>query len=188
MTGTRDISEDPRIAAASGSFRRAALATFAWAFLFGLLSFYWAAGGTIGRNTLSRSIQEMAEGRDPSFIATVWITGIAKVLGGLLPLALAFGWWRRVPRGLLRFFCWAGSAFLTLYGLGDVVRAVLVLTGAFEVDAPIDREIARWYLWLWGPVWITGGICYLATAWFHRRFGNREPARRFRHEQTGSQA
>lgn len=150
---------------ATRSARRAAIAAFVWALLFGLVSFYWAAGGTIGGNTLSRSIQVLAERRQPALVATVWITGVVKILGGLIPPALAFGWWRTVPRRLLEILCWVGGVLLVLYGLGDVIRAVLIITGAIDVTAPADRDIPRWYLWLWGPVWIIGGICFLATAW-----------------------
>lgn len=169
MTETHAMRDDVRETAAARSARRAALAAFVWAFLFGLVSFYWAAGGTIGGNTLSRSIQDLAGRREAAFVATVWITGIAKVLGGLVPPALAFGWWPRIPRKALRTVCWVSGILLVLYGLGDVIRAIMVITGAINVDDPMDRDIARWYLFLWGPVWIIGGISYLATAWFHQR-------------------
>lgn len=153
--------------------RRAAIAAFAWGVLFGLVSFYWAAGGTIGMRTLSRSIQEMAERREPSFVATVWLTGVAKIVGGTIPLALAFGAWRRVTRRLLSLLCWAGGALLgallVLYGLGDMIRAALVLGSVIAVDTEADRNIVRWYLFLWGPVWVIGGVCFLLTAWYHRR-------------------
>lgn len=169
MTKTQQTMRDGQAPALTTSLHRAALAAFFWALLFGLVSFSWAAGGALGANTLSRSIQALAERRDPAFVATVWITGVAKVLGGLLPLALAFGWWSVVPRRLLEILCWVGGVLLVLYGLGDVIRAVLVITGAIDVPQPEDRDIARWYLWLWGPVWIIGGICYLATAWMYRK-------------------
>jgi hypothetical protein len=148
--------------------RRAAVAAFAWAVLFGLISFYWAAGGTHGVGTLSHSIQEMAERREPGFVASVWLTGIAKVLGGLVPLALAFDWGRIVPRRALAWLCWIGGTLLVLYGLGDMVRAALVIGGIVEPSEPADRDIARWYLVLWGPVWVVVGACFLATAWHHR--------------------
>ncbi len=149
--------------------RRAAIAAFAWGLLFGLVSFYWAAGGTIGQETLSRSIQELAERGEPAFVATVWITGVAKVLGGLIPLALASGWWQRLPRHLLATLCGAVGVLLVLYGLGDMIRSALHINGAIDVEAPVDREIARWYLWLWGPVWVIDGACFLATAWFFKQ-------------------
>ncbi len=97
------------------------------------------------------------------------MTGVAKVLGGLIPLALASGWWQRLPRQLLATLCGAAGVLLVLYGLGDMIRSALVINGTIDVGAPVDREIARWYLWLWGPVWIIGGACFVATAWFSRR-------------------
>lgn len=111
----------------------------------------------------------MAEHREPAFVATLWGTGIAKVLGGLVPMALAFGWWNGIPRRLLAVLCWAGGALLMLYGPGDMVRATLVIGGAIEVESPVDRDIARWYLLPWGPVWVAGGVGFLATAWHYRR-------------------
>jgi len=160
-------STDKNVAA--GDLRRAAIAAFAWALLFGLVSMYWAAGGTIGESTLSRSIQDMAERREPAFVVTLWGTGIAKVIGGLVPMALAFGWWRNIPRGLLHILCWAGGVLLLLYGQGDMLRATLVIGGAIEVESPVDRDIARSYLLLWRPVWLTSGIGFLATARHYRR-------------------
>jgi hypothetical protein len=173
MTDTPSMQEDVRAAGATSSARQVAIAAFAWALLFGVVSMYWAAGGTIGQNTLSRSIQDLGERREPAFVVTVWITGIAKVLGGLIPLALAFGWWRRIPRTLLRILCVVIGVLLVLYGLGDVTRAVLVITGIIDVADPADRNVARWYLWLWGPVWIIGGVCFVATAWLHQRSRSR---------------
>jgi len=160
-------STDKNVAA--GDLRRAAIAAFAWALLFGLVSMYWAAGGTIGESTLSRSIQDMAERREPAFVVTLWGTGIAKVIGGLVPMALAFGWWNGIPRRFLYVLCCTGGVLLLLYGLGDMTRAILVMTEVIEVDSTVDRDIARWYLLLWGPVWLTGGIGFLATAWHYRR-------------------
>ena len=149
--------------------RVVALGAFAWSLAFGLLSFYWAAGGTTGESTLSRSIRALAEQRDPAFVATVWITGIGKILGGLLPLALAFGWWRRIPRRLLEWSCILGGLLLTLYGIGDMVRSALILLDNGRSGAGDEIRTAWWYLALWGPVWVAGGMLFLVTGLVCRR-------------------
>lgn len=144
--------------------QRAAVGAFAWSLAFGLLSLYWAGGSTIGGSTLSASIRDLAEKRDPGFVATVWLTGVAKILGGFLPLALAFGRWRRTLRQLLVWSCIVGGVLLVLYGLGDMVRSALILAGIGRAGAEDEIRTAWWYLVLWGPVWVIGGILFGATA------------------------
>ena len=51
-------------------------AAFAWALLFAALTFYWAAGGTAGVHTLSKSIREPALRREGGFVAILWATGV----------------------------------------------------------------------------------------------------------------
>jgi len=149
--------------------QRVAIGAFVWSVAFGLVSFYWAAGGTIGETTLARSIRDLADERDPGFVATVWITGVAKILGGLLPIAVAFGWWRRVPRRLLVVLCGVGGILLMLYGIGDMVRSTLILLDIGRSGEPDEVTTARWYLALWGPVWAIGGALYGATALMCRK-------------------
>jgi hypothetical protein len=62
------------------------LAAAAWCLAFGVLSLYWAAGGTLGVNQLAVSLQERADERETGFVAIVAATGIAKLLGGIVPL------------------------------------------------------------------------------------------------------
>ena len=79
-------------------------------------SFYWAAGGTSGLNTVGGAIEELARARDPAGVALGLGAGVLKVAGGVLALALVRPWGRRVPRRLLLGVAWAASAVLTLYG------------------------------------------------------------------------
>lgn len=141
-----------------------ALGAFVWSLAFGLVSLYWAAGGTIGKSTLSASIRELAERRDPGFVATLWLTGVAKIAGGVLPVALAFDRWPRIPRRLLVLLCGLGGILLMLYGIGDMVRSLLILLDIGRSGARDDVRTAWWYLALWGPVWVIGGALYGATA------------------------
>ena len=104
------------------------------------------------------SLQERADERETGFVATVAATGIAKLLGAIVPLWLVF----RPPSGTIRkvllLLCWAGGALLALYGLTDVV------TGSIRA-ARGTMENAIWYAVLWGPTWLLGGVLFLLTAW-----------------------
>ena len=145
--------------------KRFAVAAFAWALAFGLLSMYWALGGMIGADQLSPSLREQAERRELSFIAILWVTAVVKVIGGLVPLALAFDLWLTIPRRVVSMLTWLGGVCLTLYGLGDMFGAVLMLNGVMG-----NRDDSTvWYLVLWGPIWLVGGVLFLGTAWCHQR-------------------
>jgi hypothetical protein len=122
------------------------------------LSLYWAAGGTLGVNQLAVSLQERDDDRTTGFVALVAATGIAKLVGAIVPLWLVFGAPSRSIRRLLLFLCWAGGALLALYGLTDIV------TGSVRA-ARGTTENAIWYAALWGPTWLLGGLLFLMTAW-----------------------
>jgi hypothetical protein len=125
---------------------------------FGILSLYWAAGGTLGVDQLSASLQERAHERQTGFVAIVAATGIAKLLGGIVPLWLVLRPHSRTVQKAVLFLCWAGGALLAFYGLTDVV------TGSIHA-AQGTMENAIWYAGLWGPVWLLGGVLFLMTAW-----------------------
>jgi len=139
-----------------------AYAAAIWAVAFGCLSFYWALGGQLGLGTLASVIRRKALARDDGFIFVVWVTGAFKVVLALLPLALVRQWRVGVPRRWLQ----AGALFcgvaLALYGAMGVVNGAVSQLGVFH---PEDASGARWYLFLWGPVWLTGGLLLLASVW-----------------------
>lgn len=136
--------------------------------LFALISFYWAAGGTLGVNTLGSGIQALAH--DPGFIAVVYLTGIAKVIGGLFALTLARDWARWLPSIWKIVLAWVGGVGLALYGGVQFIVEGLVLVGAVPVSGPIDWEGLRWHVWLWDPFWLLGGILFLLAAWQYQRW------------------
>jgi hypothetical protein len=72
----------------------------AWALAFAAVSFYWAAGGTSGADTIGPALTSLALARDPEFIAILWATGVLKVVAALLALALVRPWGRLLPRWL----------------------------------------------------------------------------------------
>ena len=145
----------------------AAYAACAWALLFALMSFYWALGGEFGVNTLGSGIQALA--RDPGFVAVVWLTGVAKVVGGLFALTLVRPWARWLPPIWKLVLAWAGGIGLALYGGVQLIIEGLVLGGAIRVSGAVDWEGLRWHVWLWDPWWLLGGVLFLLAAWQYQR-------------------
>ena len=106
---------------------------------------------------LAVSLQERAKERQAEFVALVTATGIAKLLGVIVPLWLVFRPLSRTARKVLLFLCWAGGALLAVYGPTDVVAGSIRATKG-------TMENAIWYAVLWGPIWLLGGVLFLMTA------------------------
>lgn len=143
----------------------AGYAACAWALIFAAASFYWAAGGTAGAETIGPALTSLALARDPEFVAALWITGALKVAAGLLALALVQSWGRLIPRWLLLVAGWGASAGLVLYGAASFVQHALMLAGAVPLPAGLGETAARWHLLLWDPWWLLGGLLFAATTW-----------------------
>jgi len=141
-----------------------ALLTFAWCMIFAAISVYWLLGGTVGLHTLADTIQASAEANDRSFVLTTWVTVVLKVLGGLLAMAMILPWGRRGPRRLLRILLAGAGVLLTLYGVAGFVEKALMVSGVIDIPEGMGAGPARWYLVLWEPWWILGGVLFLFTA------------------------
>ena len=154
-----------------------AYAASLWAFLFAVMSFYWAAGGMFGVETLGEGMREMALARDPDLITMTWITGILKLLAGVLALALVQQWGRRCQRWLLLSSAWGAGLLFVLYAVGNAIQHLMMLTGASPIAQLLGTETAvRWHLFFWDPFWLIGGVLFLAAARIYRReTGKRQP-------------
>lgn len=97
----------------------------------------------------------------------MWIinlgAGILKTIIGLIALALVQSWGRIVPRKLLRASAWLLGVGMLLYGGLGLISDVLHLTGI--VGDPANGNWFFWYLVLWDPWWVLGGILYVIAAW-----------------------
>jgi Protein of unknown function (DUF3995) len=151
----------------------AAYAACAWALIFALMSFYWALGGEIGLDTLGLGIQALAH--DPGFIALVWLTGIAKVVGGLFALTLVRPWLLWLPPIWKLALAWLSGSALALYGGVNLVVEWLLVSGAIHIDGVVVTEGIRWHAWLWDPWWLLGGILFLLAAWQYQRSLRKAP-------------
>lgn len=139
------------------------------AFAFAAVSFYWGLGGTAGVSTLGGQIEELALARDPSIIALVWVTGVGKVVGGLLALALVRPWGHALPRQWLLHGAWAGAVLLTVYGLVQVVSVALVALGVLTPTQPVEPSVLWWRLLLWEPWFLVWGVLLGLTPWVERK-------------------
>lgn len=142
-----------------------AYAACAWAFAFAAMSFYWAAGGTAGADTLGPAVTDPALARDPGFVALLWGTGALKLAGGLMALALVQRWGRIMPRWLLLTATWGGGLFMLVYaGLNLGVRGLMAV-GVLRTPDSMRTAAAQWHLLLWDPWWLLGGILFVAASW-----------------------
>src|SRR5512133_1195651 len=147
----------------------AAYAAWALALLSAVPSFYWAAGGTIGLDTVGGAIEDLARARDPAGVALGIGAGILKVAGGLLALALVRPWGQRVPRRLLLGVAWAASVILMAYGGLLVAVGALVLAGAISPAGPVDRMALWWHVVLWDLWFLVWGLLLGVAAWHYGR-------------------
>jgi hypothetical protein len=142
----------------------------AWAWIFAGMSFYWASGGTAGGTTIGPAITTPVAAGDPVWLAVLWLTGLLKVLVGLLALALVRPWGRQFPRWLLLVGAWGACAVLALYeGAASWVQHGLMAAGVLTTPAGLGATALRWHLVLWDPCWLAGGILLGLAAWDYQR-------------------
>jgi Protein of unknown function (DUF3995) len=140
----------------------------AWGLLFAVPSFVWALGSTAGaQTTVSPSLVKLAQDRVTWFVVVLWVTGVLKVVGALVGLGLTQRWGTATGR-LLVCCGWGAAVLLVWHGLLFVIGGVLGETGVVAID-PALRTISRWYLYLWGPWFVLGGLAFGAAAWAYVR-------------------
>lgn len=137
-----------------------ARAAAGWAFAFAALNVFWAFGGTTG----AHPFEELP---GPLLMPNLG-AALVKVGLGLFALAAVQRWGARVP-GLLVFGVdLAAGLLMVLYGVFGLVGNALVLTGALDPGGPVSHWY--WYfVFVWDPVWLLGGVLFLLTAARARR-------------------
>ncbi|MCJ8013223.1 DUF3995 domain-containing protein [Paenibacillus sp. KQZ6P-2] len=130
-----------------------------WSLLFAVMSFYWAAGGMIGVESLGGEIYKKAMERDPAFISVVWVTGVVKLGGAILLLLLLKTSINKKIRKMLSLFCIVAGVFMILYGLGNFTTISLAGLNVLHFD--MSAYAIKWRLIIWEPFWMIGGILYV---------------------------
>jgi hypothetical protein len=141
----------------------AAWAAFAWAVIFALMSLYWAAGGLVGSETLGVDIDRLAHERDSSFVRELWAAFTLKMVAAALALALVQPWGRRIPRRPLLVLGWATGAGITVYAVANFIQHTLMAIGAVDTPDGLGTDAVPWHLALWDPIWLLGGLLFLAA-------------------------
>ena len=144
----------------------AAFAAFACA----LRSPYWALGGHALVTTIGGYVEQFARrgGALPVLIALA--ATLAKMVGGLLALALVRPWGRMVPRWWLLSASAGASALLVIYGGLNVLLGALVLVGTIHPTGSVDRTALRWHVGVWDLWFLVWGILLaLAIVGYWRR-------------------
>ena len=145
--------------------RWAAILTIVWGVATAALTASWALGGTLGLHQLGTRIQEQALDRETSFVAMIWLSAVGRLLVTGLGFALWFGRDRSIPRPILLTAAWLAGFGLTLYGVTGMIQAALALGGAISTPASMGEAAVPWYLFVWEPLWMIGGLSLLiATA------------------------
>lgn len=147
----------------------AGYAACALALLHAAVSFYWASGGTAGISTVGGELEAMGRTASPALSALAWGTGVAKVLAGLLALALVMPWGKMFPRWMLLAAGWSVATLLTLYGGVKVAVEALVVGGMIVPSGPINWSAMRWHLFLWDPWFFLWGLLLGGAAWHYTR-------------------
>jgi hypothetical protein len=146
---------------------RATPGACAWALIFALVSTYWGLGGRVGVDQLALSIREAVRDNDTSFQVQNWIGVAAKLTWA----GIAWLMVRRVTRyrRVILVIAWAASIALILYGLIGMVEKALMVSGVIDVAASIGDNAVIWYLLLWDPWWLLGGILFTVATWSYQR-------------------
>jgi Protein of unknown function (DUF3995) len=151
--------------AAARAANWAVYAAAAWVLVFAAMSFYWAAGGSLGSSTMSDTILEPARAREPQFVALLWITGALKAIAGLLALALVRPWGRVLPRWIPVTATWVAGVGMLLYGGANLAVRAVMAVGLLATPESMHSDAARWHLVLWDPWWVLGGVLFVIAAW-----------------------
>jgi hypothetical protein len=175
MNGT-GVARGRRTRAASGWSAVGTVTAYAAgfvAFAYAVVSLYWALGGHGLISTVGGYVEHFAHrgGALPVLVALA-VAG-AKLVGGLLALALVRPWGRLVPRWWLLLGSAGASVLLVVYGGLNVLLGAFVLSGVIHPAGSVDRTALRWHVGVWDLWFLVWGILLaLATVGYWRRTVN----------------
>jgi Protein of unknown function (DUF3995) len=176
-TGARSatVTDQPQVGSGRPAVGTvAAYAAAIAAFGYALMSLYWALGGHGLVSTIGGYVEQFARrgGALPVLVALAAM--LAKVVGGLLALALVRPWGRMLPRGWLLSGSAGASALLVVYGGLNVLLGALVLLGVIRPTGSVDRTALRWHVGVWDLWFLVWGILLaLAIVGYRRRTATR---------------
>jgi hypothetical protein len=148
----------------------AAYAAGILAFGYALVSVYWALGGQGLLSTVGGFAEQAANQGGAGAVLLGLVAAAAKVVGGLLALALVRQWGRMIPRLWLLIASAAASVLLVVYGGLNVLGGALVLSAAYHPSGDVDRTALRWHAGVWDMWFLVWGVLMaIATVSYRRR-------------------
>jgi Protein of unknown function (DUF3995) len=152
----------------------AAYAAAIIAFAYAVVSLYWALGGHALIGTVGGYVQQLARRGGAIPLLAALAAAVAKVVGGLLALALVRPWGRVVHRRWLLIVSAGASMLLIVYGGLNVLLGALVLAGVIVPAGSVDRPALRWHVGIWDLWFLVWGILLaLATVGYWQRTATR---------------
>jgi hypothetical protein len=179
MSGTGGDSGQPAPAASRWSAvgTVAAYAAAGIAFAYAVVSLYWALGGHAFIDTVGGYVQQFARRGGAIPLLAALAAAVAKVVGGLLALALVRPWGSMVRRQWLLIVSAGASVLLIAYGGLNVLLGALVLSGVIHPAGSVDRTALRWHVGVWDLWFLVWGILLaLATVGYWQRTVTRSAA------------
>jgi hypothetical protein len=144
------------------------------AFAYALVSLYWALGGHALISTVGGFAAQAARRGGAATVLLALTAAAAKLLGGVLALALVRPWGRAVPRVWLLVASAGASVLLVVYGGLNVLAGALVLSSVIHPSAGADRTALRWHVGVWDMWFLVWGILLaIATVSYWRRTSGR---------------
>jgi len=130
-------------------------------------------GGRSLAGTIGGYVEQMARHGGAAVVLLALAAMAAKVVGGLLALALVRPWGRVLRRLWLLIVSAAASVLLIVYGGLNVAAGALVLSGVIHPSGSVDRSALRWHVGVWDLWFLVWGILLaVATASYWRRTAN----------------
>jgi hypothetical protein len=148
-----------------------AYAACGWGLVFAGISFYWGSGGHGLLDTIGGAIERRALAGDPAIYAAVWVTGVLKVVGAVLALALVRPWGRRLPRRPVLVLAWIAAVGTMLYGGVLELTNALAITHVVKPSTPIEWKPLWWHLGVWDLSFFVWGVLFAVALREFRRAG-----------------
>lgn len=151
-----------------------AISTAIWAILFGGLNLYWTFGGRWLTDRLGQSLQDGIAENDQQLMIANTAGGVGKLALGAIAIVTILPLAGRIPRLLLSIALIAPAVGVFLYGFLNWSIATTALLGFIETPASVGEDALPWYVGLWEPIWMVGGVLLAMTWWVWRKTSARD--------------
>jgi hypothetical protein len=141
-----------------------------------VVSAYWTLGGGWLLDTVGGAIEDLARERSSGAVALGATVVLLKVLAGALAMTLTRLPLRTRSRRLVLAANGAVAFVLCVWGGANVLVGALVLSGAIDPSARVDRHALRWHLFVWDLWFLAWGLALALAVAAARR--SREHGRR----------